>query len=752
MKNEQFTAQKWNGIFFLVIILSLISIPSILVFLDRWLDIPGIKYYPHVLDCEKSFLCKIGYPGYFFWIIVFLLISALVFFVFGNSFSSSISSLIRKTEIVQNDTHYKFNKLLLISIILLVFEVLLNLYIKRIPGAELIPIIMLFYIYFLNEEEASIFQKIIHFKKEMFLYLKKNFQIVITVVSSPLILSLFIMDYNNSFGRPKWIYYILLFTSLIAVIKQSKKLPVIYWLFLFIIVIYSFQINNWMYTAIGDEFSFYEYAKYLSTESFIWKLTNFFNIKGVYDSHTILSSIITYILMRFLGFDHQGWIFSNYIIILLSLLFFYGFLRKFFNKQISNYSIILLSASSYLISFSRIGYNNLQALLFGMLLFFAAGVCYKKRTLSNAYLFGISTGLLLYTFQASYFYIPVVFLFFIVFIPPKSKENLTLYFVSIFGFLLLFYPFVLQPSFIDFLKQGSFYNQSFLQNSSVTLQSHFQATFFYSIFSYLYLRKESHYVVISMIDLLSAIFFFLGLLISIKKIFTEKILFFLVFAYFLTITSSGMIHDYFNPPITRLFITLPWICCFAAIGMLTISQYIISNKILSSHHLKFINLFLILLIAFLNFFQSTKMVQKTYNYFYFEPIIFKVLQFNSKHPINNIGKTYNYLILTPADDYHLLYYLQNIYKVPDSISQLNIINVNSEGIPKEWEEVLRTDENLIVFSPNSFSQVIFNQISREMEEKDKIICELKYRKEEDAIAFMWVSPEKQYICSKLFSY
>jgi len=745
--------QKWNGIFFIIIILTMVSIPSILVFLDKWLNLPEVKNYSRDYLCKIEFLCIDGLPGYFFWIMIFLIISALVVFTYGDVFSPFLSSIFRNFKEEKNEHHYKVNKTLIIAFLFLILEIAINILIKRIPGAELLLIILLFYIYFVSNEEKSMGQKFLKILTSMNLLIKENSFLIATIIFSFVYLFLFIKNYYESFGHIKWIFFVFLLPILFMLKSQIKNLHPLFWLSLFVIVFYSYQMDNWLYSKIGDEYAFFYFARDLINRPYFWQLSNMFSLDGVYGTHSVLSSIISNIFMRFLGFDHYGWIFSNYFLVLSSIIIFFFIIKEFFNQKIALVSVLFLSFSSYIIGFSRIGYNNLQALFFGSIAIFISGRFIKNKSRSNAFLTGISMGFLLYTFQAAFFYIPIIFIFFLLFNPPKSKIAINDYLVTLLGLLLLCVPILFQPDFMEILNQGTFYNKSYLVESSDTIFSHLKSNLLFSLFSYIYLFKESHYVMNSMIDPITAVFFVIGLLVAIKNFLTDKRFQFIVITYFLLILSIGMIHDYPAPPITRLFIILPWMYFIAAIGLYLIGKLLLSVNIMSKKWINITSVILILFIFAVNFLQSSVIVQNKYAYYYFEPVIFKVMQFNTRNLYNRSELPANYLFLTPDNyDLHWMNMIQDVYNIPESKVQLHRIIYSTQGISEDWESKIESDNELFIFAPTSFSEDILNQISVKMAEKGRNLCQLRYRKDSPIMAYMWINPEKQFVCDELLKF
>jgi hypothetical protein len=96
--------------------------------------------------------------------------------------------------------------------------------------------------------------------------------------------------------------------------------------------------------------------------------------------------------------------------------------------------------------------------------------------------------------------------------------------------------------------------------------------------------------------------------------------------------------------------------------------------------------------------------------------------------------------------------IQDVYNIPESKVQLHRIIYETQGISDDWEKRIESDNDLFVFAPTSFSEDLLNQISVKMTEKGRNLCNLRYRKDSPIMAYMWINPEKQYVCDELFNF
>ena len=115
--------------------------------------------------------------------------------------------------------------------------------------------------------------------------------------------------------------------------------------------------------VVGDEYIFFTDAKAIITPLRLSEVAaHLFDGTWTYGAHPYVSSLIQALSMLLLGRDNFGWRFSNIYLSAVSIGLFYLFFKGFFSRRVAILAALLLAASHYLMNFSKIGYNNLQAL------------------------------------------------------------------------------------------------------------------------------------------------------------------------------------------------------------------------------------------------------------------------------------------------------------------------------------------------------------------------------------------------------
>ena len=155
----------------------------------------------------------------------------------------------------------------------------------------------------------------------------------------------------------------------------------------------SFDLTNWYYSAIGDEYAFFSEGRRIAEGGDF----NPFSQAGVYGYHPVLSSAYQALGMRLFGVDHFGWKLSSVLAVAISFPFFYLLVSRLWGRCTVVIATAVLASSHLLFGYAHTGYNNVQALPISLASFwlFFAGLHRRSRLL--LLLAGATAGLGFYT-------------------------------------------------------------------------------------------------------------------------------------------------------------------------------------------------------------------------------------------------------------------------------------------------------------------------------------------------------------------
>jgi 4-amino-4-deoxy-L-arabinose transferase-like glycosyltransferase len=562
----------------------------------------------------------------------------------------------------------------------------------------------------------------------------------------------------------------LLLGTWILVMRLAHPGP-IYWIVAGAMSLMTLGVDSWRFSFIGDEYAFYYTALNFFTPDGIRQLyTNFFNGTAVYHSHPLFSSTLQAASMALFGKDSFGWRSSSTYLAAVSLFFFYGFFKNFFDRRIALWAAIFLGASHYLMNFSKVGYNNTQTLFaFGLVLWASARAASRRTPLAYTGL-GAAIGLCFYLFPGSLYVVPLPFLFLLLYDSPKDRAARSRWLDMLCMLSILIVPLLFQPDYWSGKIPGTFLYSTQTTGSSATPSKIIYNTL-YSTYSYLYTVSESHYVVASYIDPISAIFLPIGFAWSLSQVRRNRFAVFSILSYLAFILLVGASHNYDAPPATRMFMLLPWFALFSALGLQWLdseyNSYHLPIRFKTAQHLylgameitvKFAPpngrqrhsrsyvLAGVVLAAMLatNIYMANGLeMQRTAGMHELDALYIRMFQRNRDMGENS---TLTYLFVTDQNwnIYEVLYY-PGLYNVPASVSQLQRVQVDRADLPEEYVNLAKKPDTVVIVQPSLDSQIQAG-LTNLLQGIGKNACPMREVPEWDARFTMFLSPERMNLC------
>ena len=209
------------------------------------------------------------------------------------------------------------------------------------------------------------------------------------------------------------------------------------------VVLCSWDVNDWYYSAIGDEYAFLSQANGVLQDG----IRRPFVQDGVYGAHPMLGTIWQAAVMEVVGRGHFGWIFSSVLSAALAIPAVYLFGRALAGRGVGLIAASLFASSHYLFAFSHIGYNNIMAptpVAWSMACF---ALCLRRPRAWLLYASGIAAGLGFYTFYSARAAMPILALFILAqygwrgcFTPRGLRDRLLELWPLLLGFVLAAAP------------------------------------------------------------------------------------------------------------------------------------------------------------------------------------------------------------------------------------------------------------------------------------------------------------------------
>lgn len=402
----------------------------------------------------------------------------------------------------------------------------------------------------------------------------------------------------------RWLVIAYFVVAWINLLTYRKVIHPIYWVITTAIVLYSFAINAWWFAVIGDEFNFFRDSAYIVRENTL-KIVNEFLFRGnyVYGAHPFISSLLHSFFIKAFGATNFAWRFSNLYYSAIAVGFFYLFFRAFLHEKYALLASILLATSHYVMSFGKIGYNNLQALL-ALSIVLAAGA-WAIRTHSTIAFFtlGAAQAFCFYVYPAALYVIPIPYLLLLLYHPPRTPTIARDWAAGVAGLLLLIFPLFLQPNYWSSKVAGTIAFNPELVGDSVNTVTHFTTNILYSLLSPLYIVDESHFVAVGYTDILLAAFVFLGLALLLTRFWRHRLLIFFLLSFLYMLFVIGTTHDRPYPPNTRMFLLLPFFAFMATYAIAWTGDHLKASGV-SGSLLASLAAVLVLGVALLNVYQA----------------------------------------------------------------------------------------------------------------------------------------------------
>jgi len=735
VKPKENVVPWWKIAFFGIILLTSL-IPSYFVIRDRWLEKPISIEAVDEFWWNTAILKSLAYPRYFLLIFIATLFVALAVFFWRNSpllvFSNMNLGTIESTKNQADKQRSRKGYYLLISALVIVdLSAVWMLFSGRIPGWDLLLALVLFIAgrTLLDYSVESLWNRF-----------KTHGRFILD--GALFVLALCAALYA-SFGENQsgFILYFLFVLAGINFLRHRKETPLIFWVIIASLVALTWNIDSWHYVVIGDEYSFYmEILNILDNRS-AWELINTtFNGNFVYGTHPYLSSYIQNVFMKLFDNHNFGWRFSNPFLVACSLPLFYYFFKAFVPRRIAIVTVVFLGFSHYLLSFSKIGYNNLQALL-AMSLVLASFTWALKSMKAMAFsVTGLAMGLCFYLYPAALYVLPLPVLGFFIFLPPVNKESLKRWMQMIGSASILIYPLVIQSRYWEAKIPGTFLYTNASDSIGLLVQNVLR-NMLYSSLSFLYIPEQSHYVSSGYLDPLSSAFVVMGIVLLIRAVFQRnKSALFLALSFLMMFFTVGATHGRNFPTTTRMFLLLPWFTLFVVFGLTWSAE---TAKSLFNVNRKVIVNLAVGLIIIVNLYHTYVIdIRNMAQYHSLAPMFVKtVREINAN--TNTPPKSYAF-VGPPGWNTDGMEIIQKAYLIPDSPRQLINLSMETDQLSASAADLI-TQRDVVVIVRGDLDSGILSRIDTQLQEWGKFMCEV--RNEKGTLQFqLWHSGDLGWLC------
>lgn len=711
----------------LIFTVAIASVPVILVVKDRWLDSPLQSNLLGSWWLKLGLAEAISFQPYFLVVLLsILVVSLLVFIMRGGPqlFTDDAEIHLNTPPAAINPSQRYVGKILIgIGSFFIIALLLWTAFGNHTPSWDYLIALFIYGVGWFIFDNPFVRGELI----------SRSLPILVMVLSTASLIA-FLGSYYSKEGL-LWIFGIFLIVSLILLLQLRNRIPIVFWIFNLALIASTLFINAWWFSVVGDEYSFYFYAAELASRQSLSIIgERLFNGQGVYGAHPHMSSLIQALFMRTVGEYNFGWRFSNIFLSASAVAFFYSFLHVFVPRRVAVITALFLAGSEYLMTFGKIGYNNLQALFtLGLALWVASYAIRYKHYWAYA-MVGITVGSCFYVYPAALYtaLLPLLLIFF--YDIPASKNSLLRWGLLVVSAVSIIAPLFFQPGYWSIKEAGTFLYNPEITQSLQTLLGHLGRNLVDALLSFLYIHEESHFIAASYMDPISGMFLIIGFFYAIKEFFFTRFSKFWMISFAFMIFLIGASHDRVYPPSTRMFLLLPWFAFFASAGLVWIHNK--ASQMSPSRTVDLIIPLAIFAVFISNFYQAYSLSpSRVDQYQSIEALFLRIARQGEKIEPTRMKQ---YVVITqPNWGVEGLIMIQKVYQTPESPLQIHRVIISDENLAQEAgyekysanfsesDNLLLSDNNSIVMLQRFASEEWYAKVEAALKELGMTYCEAR---------------------------
>jgi hypothetical protein len=317
----------------------------------------------------------------------------------------------------------------------------------------------------------------------------------------------------------------------------------------------------------------------------------------------------------------------------------------------------------------------------------------SRRPLAFA-LLGTGIGFCFYVYPAALYIVPLPILLLLVYLPPVSRAAIGRWAVMVLSALILVIPLLVQPGYWQAKIAGTiFYNPEITQTALDTAR-HFARNFLYAALSHLYAPHETHFVVVSYVDPLTAAFTWIGLACFIRLACRERFAVFALLSFGALLFLAGASHDREFPTSTRMFLLLPWYALFAAAGLTWLLAELNSMGLLHGHGRGLIAIVFIVALG-LNLYQAYPLARdRMAGLQSLETLFLRTVQ-QAQRSEDSAPKTYVF-VTDPTWSSIGIQMIPEVYPVRAKITE---VVINDPSLPESAAPLIADRNTLVIIKP-----------------------------------------------------
>jgi len=334
------------------------------------------------------------------------------------------------------------------------------------------------------------------------------------------------------------------------------------------LALYSFDLDSYRYSYVGDEWGFYAMAGDIARGKGV-SLADMFSEDGVYGDGPKMDSYYQAAVMKLAGVNNFGFRFSSVLAAAASLLPFYVFLRLAFSPGAAAAGTFCLCFSHYFMAWAHNGHNDNHVIFPMVLSLCLFALAHRRGSRCLFALCGLATASSFYTYYTARLTLVLVVLMFLIWRPARRYFLL---FILVFAVAVV--PLLMNgPEKLWGDVSGRWFGHDDwrVDNQAKKVAGHMLLSLACPVTFEGW--GHGYFVAGSLFDPVTTALFVAGLVYSLFRLFAgrapgsaRRASLFLLLGYCVSAVIVGATTPYPRLSVTRQLVLVPLVCAFAGVG------------------------------------------------------------------------------------------------------------------------------------------------------------------------------------------
>ncbi len=413
---------------------------------------------------------------------------------------------------------------------------------------------------------------------------------------------------------------------------------------------YTYNIDSWQYSFIGDEFVYYQNPQlYVQNPEQV----NILDSRGVYEAHPVLATVIQAATIVLYGGDVYSWRINGMLLILMSAPAIYLLVRQLKSSNAGLLAAILFVSAHHLIGFAHAGYYAMQIFPGAISMLALAVLALQRQSRLAIFLCGVAASFTFYTYTLAIPLIPLPLLLIglwaiwpsrVVPLATRIAKAIPFALIFVIAVLVTCAPRLLNTRWFTDAASNTVLSHTEIPGMTNPLLQQILPNIAYTLGATLYFNLNSHYVSGAHLDPLSDILLILGVAGLIATLLRKRVALWLLISFLLLVVVIGGSVPYPYPSHARTFTLVMFYAVFGALGASYLWDALVEAGVrISPTLLRLAAAVVVVVIVSLNLYQFFVLAEKGFT----QTTIAMIVR---QYQVNPPDMTFYYIDAVPNDD------------------------------------------------------------------------------------------------------